>query len=190
MRCPCGSDRFDQRLNVRRDAQVVRWLPASDVTRFGLGSAPLGAFGGGSERRYGRVELTLVTGALAVHCLSCERLRREKPVGGGMAVGHWKTPDALFIVMSDVADPTCVTARFQSAAQSLEVGVEVAHVPIPASATPTATATTLPPGAVLADVVLRAPVPDEVRDAPETPFEALLFDKCLGFSQRVAMYNE
>lgn len=184
MQCVCGYRKFGERVDRFYLPTATRWRVVAG-SGGGCGATPLGLLlGAGSDVTYGRFALPLFVGMRNVVCLSCARVRRGAPTGGGTVMAHWMDAVAVFTVMTDVADAGCMLARFVAAdGTSEDSRVDVEGMVVPGiEGTPLETASALPIGAVAASTVYRIPIPDGMEAGL---FRLLLVDRCLGTVQRV-----
>ena len=184
MRCTCGYTTFDHRVKVTRTVDAERYLPPTPATTTGAGSMPSGVLAGTGSASYGRCILNTYTGSLQTRCSSCTRVRNARPIGGGMVLAVWEQPDAVYTLMSDVIDPACIIARFQSPTKRVDVGVEVVRIPFPELKPTHGVAASLPVGAVMGDVIYRVEYPSALGEEDDT-FTLRYHDKCLRIVQDV-----
>jgi hypothetical protein len=179
-RCACGFTKFASRVDKVIDPAATRWrqIPPSG----GLGSVAHGATLGAGQVGWGRFTYRVTTGMRSTVCMSCARVRRSIPVGGGTAIAAWTDDTATYALMTDVVELSCMTARYalqHGVVYSAEIevleatGGEAAAAPLEVRASP-------PAGAALATVVFRIPYPDVFAAGLYT---ATLVDHCLGTTQ-------
>jgi hypothetical protein len=185
-RCPCGYTKFAERIDRRRET-AERWRRVGGGG--GFGATPFGLFfGTGSPPdSWGRFVVPIVTGTRNMVCLSCARVRRGVPVGGGVSMSAWVEGSYLFAIMTDVVDPGCVQVRFSLAGgPTYERSVESEAIDAAdAPARPGAALELreeLPSGAALPTYAYRIEVP-EVEEAGL--YRVMLIDRCLGTVQRL-----
>lgn len=191
MRCPCGYTKFDSAVRLSAEREATRWVPASPDIRTGMGSTELGVTAGFGTAGWGSVVRDVVTGTLETRCLSCGRARSQRGIGGGTVLAAWFGEGEIFALMSDVVDPACMSARFQSvddgaftslAERRVDVTIDVVEVPVPAIAFEAEHSSYLPAGAVVGDRVYRVALPDNLTGA----YDLLFLDRCLRITQFVA----
>jgi hypothetical protein len=177
MRCACGYTGFADRVRRRVARDEPRWVLVSrGQVSGGLGFVPLGTSGTPGATLWGRVDIDLYEGTLETRCTSCDRLRSEKPVGGGASLAGWVTGTHVFVLMSDIADTACarLELRGDGVAHDLEIAVVEEDAPEGLVGT-IETTTALPFGAVVADVVYRAPLPAGLHGE----YRLYLVDRCM-----------
>jgi hypothetical protein len=187
-RCTCGYTKFAERVDVVRDPNADRWHVMGGGG--GFGDTPFGvSLGGGLEQVWGRFRIAVITGIRNTVCLSCARVRRGVPVGGGVVMGSWLEGGSIFTLMSDVVDSACIVARFSLGAHAAPYEVPIEVQPAELTAVPPLPGQPLeqrplpPVGAVVPRHVYRTPIPAQVEESGL--YELVFRDRCLGTIQRV-----
>jgi hypothetical protein len=185
-RCTCGSIKFAERVDRTRFV-AERWRVVGNGG--GFGAAAFGtSFGTSTEQAWGRFRIPVVTGVRNTVCLSCARIRRGVPVGGGIAMGSWLEGSTVCALMTDVVDPGCITARFSlDRGDFYEVSVEPRFIDpqeVPAlPGSPLEQRELLPAGAVAPTRVYRVALPESV--AQSGTYRLTFRDRCLDSSQSI-----
>lgn len=179
-RCACGYTKFATRVERAVETLANRWRPVPVLG--GLGSSPLGVTLATGQQGWGRFTLPVVRGVASTYCMSCRRPRRGIPVGGGTVMASYADGGAVYAVMTDVVQPSCVSAQFTLVnGESYPSLVQVLDDALPALVgSPLEVREAMPQGAIAADRLYRIPVPS-VRDAGL--YRVVLIDKCLELKQ-------
>ncbi len=163
-KCPCGYTKFREGL-VATPTNIMRWVRFEDRDSGGLGVTEFGIFfGAGAATAYGLFPGTQQAIQRKVACESCGRVRATGNLGGAVPFGVYLAGNVIYVVASDVTRP--VTGYRISAYEPLGTGFNVqlsytAGIPeaVLASA-PAQVSETLPLGALSADTLLSAAVPN------------------------------
>ncbi len=195
-RCPCGASKFAERVDRTRHPAAERWRVVSASgggTGGGLGATPFGSlFGAGlgiveAPVLWGRFTMPITTGIRNLFCLSCQRIRRGLPVGGGTAMAVWREDDFVFALMTDVVSPACMAAQFVFEGDAHHTTIEVlpvadAEVPPPVGL-PELVRAAAPINATIPKFVYRVPIPIDVDTAQA--YRLTFVDRCLSTTQNI-----
>lgn len=180
-RCTCGFTKFAVRVDLTPAVLSSRWRPVPPAG--GMGSTQLGTSMGGAPQGWGRFVVSVTTGIANTFCLSCQRVRRGTPVGGGVVMTHFVEDAAINVVMTDVVEPSCMSARFVlPGTESHVVPIELVEDVPPLLGSPLEVQESLPSGAVAAERIYRVPLPTVFASGP---YRLVLTDHCLGTMQYV-----
>lgn len=180
-RCTCGYSKFAVRVDKTPAALASRWRPMPPTG--GLGSTPVGTSMGSAPQGWGRFVVPVVTGVANTFCLSCQRVRRGTPVGGGAAMTSYLEGDAVYVVMTDVVEPSCMTARFTLPGEEIhEVPIEVIEDVPPLLGSALEVREELPAGAVAASRIYRVALPNVYASGL---YLLVLTDHCLDIRQPI-----
>lgn len=182
-RCACGYTKFAVRVDRTPAILSSRWRPVPPTG--GLGSTPLGMSMGGASQGWGRFVVSVTTGVANTFCLSCQRVRRGTPVGGGVAMASFFEDTAINVVMTDVVEPSCMTARFTLPGRETHVvPIELLEEVPPLLGSPLEVQEFLPSGAVVAERIYRVPIPTVFASGL---YRLLFVDDCLDTTQLIGI---
>lgn len=182
MRCTCGHRRFRETV-ARGQQPIQRWVEFDAdavLDNPGFGSTPIGLdFGGGAPGQFGLFDGFQRFTERRLACENCGRARSVKRSGGYALWGSYVRDNKAYLVVSDLSGVDCLSLRFTSTdfTQVYTAPLIVsADPPLPLGLpAPSTVAPAPPPGAVVANTVLEALLPD-VEDYSE--FRVDLVDRC------------
>lgn len=165
--CTCGAEALALRARLTRE-EAERWYPTWDL----LELTELVIDG------YASTTAFVNTGLSDVYCAFCGRTRSEQPVGGGTVLDSDEVGDFVYVTMSDVVAPSCISAIFVGPEGRYAADFSVLLFSEASVMTPE-----LPPAeAVVATALYRVDKPV----APAAGLYQLIFvDRCLGVVQQV-----
>jgi hypothetical protein len=180
-RCTCGYTKFAVRVDRTPAVLAPRWRPVPPTG--GLGSTPMGLTMGAASQGWGRFMVSVAKGVANTFCLKCLRVRRGTPVGGGTAMASFFEETFVKVVMSDVVEPSCMTARFVlQGGEVHEMPIQVLDEVPPLLGTALEVRETLPSGAVAAGRVYKVALPTVFASGL---YHLVFVDHCLDTTQHI-----